>query len=58
MFSKFLSRKFLLSLAVVAASAFGVDLPWEAIVATVGYVVGEGAIDASRAFNQKPSRGD
>ena len=56
MLQKFLSRKFILSLGVILSGAFGVNLPWEVIATTVGYVFGEGVVDAARVLRVNPPK--
>ena len=56
MLGKFLSRKFILSVGVILSGAFGVNLPWEVIATTVGYVLGEGVVDAARVLRVNPPK--
>ena len=53
MFSKFLSRRFLLTAAVVVLEIIGVDLPIEVIGGVATYVLGESCTDAARVFNHR-----
>ena len=51
---KLSSRKFIVTVLgavlVVAGEAGGVEVPWEAVVVIVSYILGEGAVDALDRF--------
>ena len=51
---KLSSRKFIVTVLgavlVVAGEAAGVEVPWEAVVVMVTYILGEGAVDALNRF--------
>lgn len=53
---KLSSRKFIVTVVgavlVVVAQGFDFEVPWEAVTIIVGYVLGEGAIDALDKFRQ------
>lgn len=53
MFSKFLSRRFLLTALVVVCEVVGISLPLEVIGSVSVYVLCESAADTARVFNHK-----
>lgn len=55
MFRRFLSRRFLLTLAVLVGETLGFDVPLEVIGVVATYVLGESLTDAARVFNNKPT---